>query len=203
MPLEERREDLLERGLELFTSRAYDEVSLEDFAAAAGVSKGLVYHYFPGKRDLYVATLRLAASRLLTRTEPDLALPKALRLHQGLTAYMDYVEGFAKSYVALLKGGIGYDAEAAEVVDEVRRVIADRVLTALGVPTTDVPPALRFALRGWVGFVEATSVDWLATRGSGAGLSKEALLHMWVAELASSLNIAQGVDPRVKIDLNG
>ena len=124
-------------------------------------------------------------------------------MHHGLTAYLEYVEGFAKSYVALLKGGIGYDAEAAEVVDEVRRVIADRVLTAVGVPTTDVPPALRFALRGWVGFVEATSVDWLATRGSGAALSKDALLHMWVAELASSLNIAQGVDPRVKIDLTG
>lgn len=201
--MEERREDLLERGLELFTSRAYDEVSLEDFAAAAGVSKGLVYHYFEDKRDLYVATLRLAASRLLARTEPDIALPKALRLHHGLTAYLDYVEGFAKSYVALLKGGIGYDAEAAAVVDEVRRVIADRVLTAIGVATVDVPPALRFALRGWVGFVEATSVDWLATLQSDAALSKESLLRMWVEELAATLTIAQGLDPRVKVDLVG
>ena len=95
------------------------------------------------------------------------------------------------------------DAEAAEVVDEVRRVIADRVLTAVGVDGKDVPPALRFALRGWIGFVEATSVDWLATRSSRDALSKEALLQIWVSELASSLTIAQGIDPRVKVDLAG
>src|SRR5262249_51832707 len=115
--LEERREKLLELGLQLFSTRPYDDVSTDDIAAAAGISKGLMYHYFPGKRDFYVETLRVASKRLMERTKPDPALPKPMRLHASLSAYLDYVDAYAKSYAALLKGGIGSDPEAAAIVE--------------------------------------------------------------------------------------
>jgi AcrR family transcriptional regulator len=197
--VEERREELLELALEQFSTRAYDEVSLEDFAAAAGVSKGLVYHYFPGKRELYIATLRLASERLLARTEPDATLPKPLRMHQGLAAYLDYVEGYAKSYTALLKGGIGFDAEAAAIVDGCRQVVMERVLSAIGVDAARVPPALRQALRGWVGFAEATSIDWLEHRSP----PKEQVLTLLVTMIGNALAAAQALDPDIRLDLEG
>src|SRR5688500_9801794 len=77
-----RRAQLLARGLTLFSSRAYDEVSMDDVARAVGISKGLLYHYFPTKRDFYVAVLKESATDLLARTdEPD--VPPVERLLRG------------------------------------------------------------------------------------------------------------------------
>src|SRR3954447_20353749 len=63
-----RRAQLLELAQAAFAARSYDEVSIDDVARAAGVSKGLLYHYFPTKRDLYIAGLREAARQLIERT---------------------------------------------------------------------------------------------------------------------------------------
>ena len=62
---DERREELLRAGVELFSARSYDEVSIDEIAGAVGISRGLLYHYFPSKRDFYVAGLRRAADDLL------------------------------------------------------------------------------------------------------------------------------------------
>ncbi|MEM7676524.1 MAG: helix-turn-helix domain-containing protein, partial [Myxococcota bacterium] len=71
LQLDQRRQQLLELGLRLFSERAYDDVSIDDIARAASISKGLLYHYFPGKRVFYVATVRAAAAQLLSRIVPD------------------------------------------------------------------------------------------------------------------------------------
>ena len=197
LALSARREELLELGLELFSRRAYDEVSLEDIAAAAGISKGLVYHYFPSKRDLYVESLRVAAARLLAVTEPDPTLPKPARLRNALAAYLDYVEGYAASYTALLEGGVGSDEDAAAIVDHSRSVILERVLAALGVAIGEAQPALHLTVRGWIGFVEATSTEWLDDKS----VTKEQLLDLMVSTLASMLPVAVRIDPTIRLDL--
>lgn len=193
---QDRKELLLDVGLELFSERPYDDVSTEAIAERAGISKGLVYHYFPTKRDLYVATLRRASGRLLARTEPDASLPKPMRLLAGLAAYIEYVERYAPSYVALMRGGVGSDPEAAAIVDESRATILRRILDALSVG--EPPPALRIALRGWIGFTEAACLDWLRHRG----LSSEALLQMMLAAMGAALEAAQTADPSVRVDLS-
>ena len=71
LTLDERRAQLVELGADVFRDRPYDEVSIDDIAAAAGVSKGLLYHYFDGKREFYVAALRHAAEEIEALTEPD------------------------------------------------------------------------------------------------------------------------------------
>ena len=67
--VEERREQLLDLALELFIHRTYEELSIDDIAQAAGISKGLLYHYFPSKRAFYVAAVGKAADHLLEATE--------------------------------------------------------------------------------------------------------------------------------------
>ncbi|HEY8502777.1 MAG TPA: helix-turn-helix domain-containing protein, partial [Solirubrobacterales bacterium] len=71
MSTDARREQLLAAGTDLLGRRPYDEVSIGEIAAAAGVSKGLLYHYFPTKKDFVLAALRRGEDELSQLTAPD------------------------------------------------------------------------------------------------------------------------------------
>ena len=75
LDVDERRRLLLEKGADLFTRFAYDELSMARIAKEAGISKALLYHYFPSKEAYFVATLEEKAAELQQRTEPDPSLP--------------------------------------------------------------------------------------------------------------------------------
>jgi len=60
LPPDERRRHLTEVALEVFAKRGYSETELSDVADAAGIRRPLLYHYFGGKEDLYLAVLELA-----------------------------------------------------------------------------------------------------------------------------------------------
>jgi AcrR family transcriptional regulator len=162
-PFDERRRRLLEIGLAAFSSRPYDEVSMDQLAAAAGVSKGLLYHYFPTKRDFYREVLVAAVEDMRRLTEPDPALPPPEQLRMGLTAFLDYARDHAAGFSALLRGGIGSDPEIARVVADFRRAVLERVLRALGV--IGPGPELQLALRAWLGFAEAAALVWVEEGG--------------------------------------
>ena len=104
--LDERRAQLIELGRTLVNARSYDEISIDDIAAAAGVSKGLLYHYFPSKRSFYVETVRAGAAQMTTLTGAAEAFPPGERLERGLDAYLDYVEANAAAYATLLRGSV-------------------------------------------------------------------------------------------------
>ncbi len=177
MASDERRAQLLALGIEMFASRPWDDVQIDDVAARAGVSKGLLYHYFPTKRVFYVEVVREAARRLLELTDMPPAMPPLERLEAGLARYLDFVERHAAAYATLLRGGIGSDPDVARVLEDTRLALLARMLQGIGV---DPPPAaLRLTLRGWLGFVEATSVDWLERRD----LARDELLALWARAL--------------------
>ncbi len=160
--VDERRAQLLGLGLRIFSERAYDDVSIEELARAAGVSKGLLYHYFPTKRDFYVAAIEQASEQLLARTLTPTDLPPEERIRLGLTAYLDFVDEHGGAYVALMRSGIGSDPEVAAVVERSRAAFVERILE--DVPRKLVTPLVRMALRGWIGFVEATATEWAMHR---------------------------------------
>ncbi len=162
LQVDERRAQLLDLGLQLFTDHTYDELSIDDIAAAAGISKGLLYHYWPSKRDFYVEVVRRAAGHLVERTAEAGVDASPDSLLHGLDAYLDFVEQHARSFTAVMRGGVGSDTEVQAIVEAARTAIADRIASRLGVTTPT--PVLRTALRGWIGFVEAASLDWLARR---------------------------------------
>ncbi|MDI1480781.1 TetR/AcrR family transcriptional regulator [Polyangium sp. y55x31] len=168
LEVDERRAQLLTLGLSIFSERAYDEVSIDDIARAAGISKGLLYYYFPTKRDFYVAALRAASKELLDETldkEKD-ASPEE-RVEQGVRTYLAYVERRGAAYVALMRGGIGSDPEVAAVLEETRTIFLDRIVAAL--PPEATGPLVHTAMRGWIGFVEVASIDWVARRSVPIG----------------------------------
>lgn len=158
--VDERRAQLLALGIKLFAERSYDEVSIDELARAANISKGLLYHYFPTKRDLYTAALRQAAQQLLDETQPLACLPQDERARRGLETYLAFADRHGPAYVALMRGGLGADREIVGILEATRGTIAQRILDAL--PTGIATPLIRAAVRGWIGFVEATALDWLA-----------------------------------------
>ena len=161
---DERRAQLLELAKRSFSDRSYDDVSIDDLAREAKISKGLLYHYFPTKRDLYVAGLSEIADDLVaavTNVPEDLAPIDRVRV--SIDAYLDYIERHAKAFVSLMRGGIGSDPQVAAVIEGVRRRLFEKSLT--GSPfaimlTGDVK--FETALKGWIGFCEHVSLDWAA-----------------------------------------
>ena len=153
-----RRTQLIELGLAQLALRGELE-ALDRISEAAGISRGLLFHYFPTKRDFRVAVVRAAAEMLLTVTDPDPTLDPLQRLHAGLSNYVDFVTENRSLYHALLRGAAGADDDLQAIFDETRMRIVERVMDGLGI--VEQTPATRTALRGWVGFVEESTLEWL------------------------------------------
>lgn len=179
---EERRQQLLEVGRGLFLERPYDQVSMDDVAQRAGVSKGLIFHYFSTKRDLYLEVVKRAAAELVDATYVAEDRPPLERLTVGLERYLDFVEQNEKGYAALLTSGVGVDPEVFAVVEGVRRTLAERMLAAL--PSLGLPDA-EIAVRGTLGFVEAASLAWLEKRT----MSRDELVQLSVKTLIAALGL--------------
>ncbi|MCB9749103.1 MAG: TetR/AcrR family transcriptional regulator [Myxococcales bacterium] len=198
LQVDERREQLLRLGIELFGDRSYDEISVDEIARAAGVSKGLLYHYFHGKRGYYVAAIRYAADQLVQKTEEageqlGAQTPSLEGLTLGLRVFLDYVERHGNAYSTLLRGGLGTDAEVMAIVEDVRLRFIAGIVERLGVDPP--PPPLRMMLRGWIGFVEAVSLDWLDHRDAEVAEVAELLARTLAAVL-----LAQGVETPLRRD---
>jgi AcrR family transcriptional regulator len=161
-PPDERRAQLLELGLGQFGKKTYDEVSIDDIADAAGISKGLLYHYFPTKRAFYAATVREACRRLFDATDVTDLAPGLEQLSRSLDAYLDFVDEHGPAYLGLMTSGVGIDPEIGGIVEEARAEFLERTMrgltTALGAP---LKPFADIALHGWIGLVEASTLAWL------------------------------------------
>ncbi|MGW1407507.1 TetR/AcrR family transcriptional regulator [Streptomyces sp. NPDC002403] len=160
--VEERRAQLLGAALTLFAHRAPDEVSLDEVATVAGVSRPLVYRYFPGGRQqLYEAALRSAAEQLiLCFGEPPVGAPTE-RVTRVLDRYLAFVDEHDTGFSALLRGGCVVEtSRTSAIVDEVRRAAAEQILLHLGSGAA-AGPRLRMMVRTWIAAVEAASLIWL------------------------------------------
>lgn len=174
MSRDERRAQLLDVGLRLFSIQPYDSVSIDDIARDAGVSKGLLYHYFAGKRELYVGVIEHAASALLRAIVRHPELSGVENARRGLEAYLEFVSERAEAFVALA----GADPEVQVVLERTREAIASQILAAAQMdPET---PSLRTAVRAWLGAVEAASIDWLR---HGRDLRRDDLVDLLSASL--------------------
>lgn len=161
LSVEERRGQLLVAALSLFAHRAPEDVSLDDVAEAAGVSRPLVYRYFPGgKQQLYEAALRSAADELRTCFDEPHEGPLLPRLSRAVDRYLAFVDQHDTGFSALLQGGsVVETSRTTAIVDGVRRAAAEHILSHLGVP--EPGPRLRMTIRMWITAVEAASLIWL------------------------------------------
>src|SRR6266436_4562893 len=90
----DRRSELLALGAKVFGERPYDEVRIDEIAERAGVSRALMYHYFPDKRAFFAAVVRAEGERLFeaTNSPPDAEASLFEQLRAGVSAYLRYDE---------------------------------------------------------------------------------------------------------------
>ena len=184
LSVDDRRDELVEVCVRLIGTRAWDTVTMADIAAEARISKGLLYHYFSAKPDLYLAAVRAAAAQLSEATRPDPALPPRERLRHALAAHVDWIDEHSLAYRAVLQGGLSGDPDVQAIVESSRAEVVARIVHDSGID--EVPPLLRIALRGWVGFLEAACLEWLATND----ISKEHLIQLLAAGIPAATRAA-------------
>ncbi|WP_225726417.1 MULTISPECIES: TetR/AcrR family transcriptional regulator [unclassified Nocardia] len=175
---DERRRLLVAAGTRLFAERSYDAVLMDDVAAAAEVSRALLYRHFPSKRDLFIAVYQQAAEQLLVETPLDTKRPLAEQLSDGLDAHFDYFEANAHAVLAankVLASDPTVQGIIAGELGELRR----RLLDVMGVEgrTREVVSGI---VASWLIFVRVLCVDWLEhhtyTRDEMHAICLEALL---------------------------
>ncbi|MEE1939928.1 TetR/AcrR family transcriptional regulator [Streptomyces sp. TRM 70361] len=180
MGVEERRQQLLDVALRLFSDRSPENVSIDDIATAAGISRPLVYHYFPGKYSLYEAAVRRAADELSARFSVPHEGPFSSRLLLVMDRYFDFVEQHAPGFSALLRGGSAAGSMRADaVIDEVRQAAYEQLLAHLEV--SEPGPRMALVIRSWVGVAETTALSWLEERSIPRGELELRLVHELLA----------------------
>lgn len=190
LDIDERRAQLLALARRVFTARSYDGVSMDDLAAEAGISKGLLYHYFPTKRDLYIAGLRETANDLVASVTAAIKVedPPVERVRAGLDAYLVHVLAVGGGFVALMRGGVGSDPEVTSIVEATRQAFLDQFVVQSPMSSLLASdPLVRLAVRGWIGMVEATSIEWVSI----PTVPRATVRDMLVTNLLSALSNAR------------
>jgi len=184
---ESRREQLLDLGVELLSVRRVEDLSIDALAEVAGISRGLLYHYFSSKRDFHLAVLRRMADQMFRLTAPAPDLPVADQLVGSLEAYVDFVGANREPYLAFVRAAAAGDEEYRQIYDEARAALTDRIfehaggdlLAGLGIEDS---PALRLFVGGWAAMVEDVVLSWLE---DARGVERRQLLDALAGSLAS------------------
>ena len=184
LDVDERRQQLLERGGELFTSHPYEELSMSRIAREVGISKALLYHYFPSKQAYFEETLSAWAEQLRERTEPDPDLSPVEQLTGSLDAFLSLVEENAVAYRNLMRSAAGV-AEIRELIEDVRQKTAQRILDGL-YPGKEAPPKARTAVSGWLWFMDGACLNWVEHRDIERAELRDLLLGVLMGALLAA-----------------
>lgn len=195
---EQRRAQLIDITEQLFASHSYAEIGVPDVARAAGVTPGLVYHYFPTKEALFVGVSELRANELLRFCQPNPALPLEEQVLQGLRGYLDFVDAHGRAYLNLFQGPAVADAGFVRVCERTREILIDYFVVALGETQPPRPVALRLALRGYIGYAESAILSWLELRQVTRATLEKVLLTAILS--AISAGIASEERPPMSIE---
>jgi AcrR family transcriptional regulator len=181
--VEDRREELVDAALQLFSNHAADEVTLDDIARQAGVSRALAYRYFGSRSEIYVVAMRRAADQFLTLLDPPHDSAPLVRIIEAIQRFFDFVEDHAAGFKALLRGDPAAESGAVgAIVAEVRAALYDRLVEGMG--RRAATPELRLALRTWIAGAEAAALDWLTHRDLDRRVVEDFLLDQLYAELS-------------------
>ena len=122
---------LIDLGARMLAERPLEQISVEDIADQAGVSRGLLFHYFASKSEFHLAIVRHSSEQMLQRTEPSESDDPMLTLRSVLASYVDYVTENRNTYVSLLRGTASGDPQMREVFEQTRDIMAKRTLDQL------------------------------------------------------------------------
>ena len=190
---DERRAQLIDLGARMLAQRPLEQISVEDIADQAGVSRGLLFHYFASKSEFHLAIVRHTSGQMLSRTEPPasdnpMSDNPITTLRSVLASYVDYVSENRNTYVSLLRGTASGDPQMREVFEQTRDVMAARTLEQLPKIGLTSTPQVELAVRGWIAFVEEATISWLRA----PAITREELIELTVQALPALAGAALG-----------
>ena len=190
----DRRQLLIDAARKLFTQRPYDKVTTTEIAKNAGVAYGLIAHHFENKRGLYLAVMNEIAVEIATvqLTPPPPGASLIDQLRHALRSHIAYINSYADSFVAFVRGDLGSDPDQQSAIDGLRWLGAQRVLLGLGI-VEPIPAVLRTAMHGWVGYLDEMMIDRITNRD----IDIEALVELTTAALVTTLRTAAQLDPSI------
>jgi AcrR family transcriptional regulator len=189
-----RRQQLLHAGVELLRVRTPDEISVDDVARRAGISRGLLYHYFDDKDAFVVAVLEQASEELRQALRGNRQASGRDRLEAAIDAFIAYAEAHAVGFRAVLTGGVA-NRNVAALIERTRERDLDAFVVGVAAIAPDSETArgsmvLRAALHAHMHFMEGAIVRWLARRE----ITREQLRELILRALYSTLATAQAIE---------
>lgn len=184
MSADARRAQLIEVGWELLQSRPIHELPLDEVAAAAGISRTLLFHYFPTKADFYFAVVSTMGERLLRPPRLPEGLGAVERIRTLVDGFVRLVERNRMSYTALVRGAGGGDQRIVDLIADTRDALVPRWLDAAGCP--DASPLTHLVVRGWLVGMEETVIAWNPT-----SVSRDALIDHLTSSFLAEISLAQ------------
>ena len=183
----QRREQLLDLGVQLLSVRRLEDLSVDLLAEEAGISRGLLYHYFADKREFHLAILQRMADKVVTITQPVAGLPPMEQLAGSLDAFVDFVVENRDAYASFVRAAAAGDAAYQRIYEDARDALTDRIfsgtdpraMSELGMVDS---PALRLMVSGWSSMVEDVLLTWL---DDDHGVTKDELLRLLAGSLAT------------------
>ncbi|QSR30312.1 TetR family transcriptional regulator [Nocardioides sp. S5] len=180
----DRRRQLVGIGLAKIVETPIQDLSMDDIAHEAGISRGLLFHYFPTKTDFYLACISAAGRRILRNTAPDESLPGPGQVEQVTRLMVEQIERRRDFYLALVHGHGVADPRVSEVMDSVREGSTDRVVQAL-----DIEERQRDVVRAWWAYTEDRALTWSAVPTGERPVPVSELVAECVAALHALLSI--------------
>lgn len=163
---DERKAQILATAQKLFSERPYGSVSTTEIAEAAGVTRGLLHHYFGTKRDLYLEVVRELVDSpvvpLLDAIGSDHQEdPTRLGWAESVEAWMELVEAHQGAwFIAISAGETGQDEAMREILDQSRDRTATQVMKVLGLDDS-ASPETRALVMAFGRFAEEITREWL------------------------------------------
>lgn len=193
----DRRRQILDTARQLLDVKHLGKITVEEAARLAGVSPGLVFHYFGSQIGFRRALAEEAARELLDQMKPDPALSHVEQLRSGLAQFLKWAEEHPRLYVAVASNG---NPDAREVHEEVLDTVSAWIFGIAADIEVNVTSALGLAVSGWLAFTEKVVQGWLAdpqlTRDEIASLCEQAFysgLRVVLTDPAEWRRLEEGV----------
>jgi AcrR family transcriptional regulator len=185
-----RRAAILDTARRLFAERGYEAVSASEVAREAGVTLGLLDHYFGSKRGLFMELVACLGPQTLEVIRVDTSKPVHVRTRSFANSWLDWVD--VNREIWLATAGLDdnlTDPQMRAAVEEIRERVIDCLIADYPATLSDRPD-IRLMLRSFLAFDRAVLRGWL--RGEASRAEAERLLaqtlHTLVTKVAPKLD---------------